>query len=189
MKKEARIRLLISLGVLIVTTICFVITQVFDLKTTAVKVIGSYASIPIVTLVLWKFPLRFYAFGLGFDIFATSLGSVLNLYHYIGYFDRFVHFLSGILLAEGGMLIIRWLYKKRNAPTDEFLQLAFAFTFSCSCAAFWEIYEFSADTFIKTSMQGVNSNTMGDIVSGVLGGLVYSAIYLIVLKRKRINKQ
>lgn len=183
--KESSKRLLVSGIILLITAVCLAAVVIFELETTAVKVIGSFVSVPLVSLVLWKFPFRFYFFGLVFDMFATAFGSVLNLYYYIGFYDRFVHFLSGVLLAEGGMLIIGYVFKRRKAKPDRLLYLIFSFFFSCSCAAFWEIYEFTADNLLNIAMQGNNTNTMGDIVSGVLGALAYAVIALAVLKDKK----
>ena len=86
--------------------------------------------------------------------------------------------LSGILLAQAGIVIISYIFRKRKATQDNLLKLLFAFFFSCACAGFWEIYEFTADTALGLNMQGGNSNTMGDIISGVLGALVYSVFYI-----------
>ena len=57
---------------------------------------------------------------------------------------------------------------------------------SFAAAGFWEIYEFTMDQLAGTNMQGNNLNTMGDIVSGFLGGLVYGGVaWAVRLSRRR----
>ena len=101
---------------------------------------------------------------------------MINLYKYLGFYDRLVHYLSGVILAEAGMILISRIFKKRGLKDDAAVKLIFAFFFSAACAGFWEIYEFTADSLLHIDMQGSNLNTMGDIVSGVLGALTYTAV-------------
>ena len=114
-KHNIKFRIIVSAFALIITAFCTVLSAVIPLETTPVKTAGSFASIFIITAAAWKFPDRFYLLAMIFDIFAAALGSVINLYRYIGFYDRFVHYLSGILLAEAGMLIILYLFKKKSS--------------------------------------------------------------------------
>ncbi|MGN1481960.1 hypothetical protein [Porcipelethomonas sp.] len=182
---DIKFRIIISLLTLLFTAACAVISVFTALETTSVKIIGALASVAVVTAVTWKFPRRFYLLAMVFDIFAAAMGSVINLYHYIGFYDRFVHYLSGILLAEGGMLIISFILEKRKIEKDHIIMLLFSFFFSSSCAGFWEIYEFTADNILNINMQGTNTNTMGDIVSGVLGAATYFIASILILKREK----
>ena len=184
-KHNIKVRIIVSAFALIITAFCTVLSAVIPLETTPVKTAGSFASIFIITAAAWKFPDRFYLLAMIFDIFAAALGSVINLYRYIGFYDRFVHYLSGILLAEAGMLIILYLLKKYDLAVKNDITLLFAFFFSSACAGFWEIYEFTADNLLNINMQGNNRNTMGDIVSGVLGAATYFIFMGLYLKRKK----
>lgn len=156
--------------------ICTGIALFVPLETTTMKILGSFLSVPLVALAAWKFPRRFYVLAFLFQFCAAPLGSAVNLYHYIGAFDKFVHYLSGIVLAEAGVLIFLYLCKKSKLPEEPRLTLLFAFFFAAACAGFWEIYEFTADHLLGINMQGNNTNTMGDIISGVLGALTYCGI-------------
>lgn len=179
--KDMKFRIAISTVGLMITVICTVLSVLTPIETTSVKIIGAFVSVIIVSAVTWKFPRRFFVLAIIFDIFAAALGSIINLYKYIGFYDRFVHYLSGILLAEAGIIIISYIFEKRKIKRDIPVMLAFSFFFSSACAGFWEIYEFTADNLLNINMQGNNLNTMGDIVSGVLGAATYlivSAIYM-----------
>lgn len=182
--KDSKIKIVISAISIGITLICTAIALMIPLKTTNMKIIGSFASIFLISIVTWKFPKRFYIIAILFHFFAASLGSVINLYRYLEFYDKIVHYLSGIILAEAGMIIITYIFKKHSLKNDNILKLLFAFFFSSACAGFWEIYEFTADNLLNINMQGGNSNTMGDIISGVLGALTYSTIMYAIYKRK-----
>lgn len=180
--KDMKFRLIISAAGLLITVICTILSVLTPIETTSVKIIGAFVSVIIVSAVTWKFPRRFFIFAIIFDIFAAALGSVINLYKYIGFYDRFVHYLSGIILAEAGIIIISYVFEKRKINKDIPVMLAFSFFFSSACAGFWEIYEFTADNILNINMQGNNLNTMGDIVSGVLGAATYVIVSAICMK-------
>lgn len=185
-----KFRTIISAAGLLITVICTILSVLTPIETTSVKIIGAFVSVFIVSAVTWKFPRRFFALAMIFDIFAAGLGSVINLYKYIGFYDRFVHYLSGILLAEAGMIIISFIFKKHRIKKDILVMLAFSFFFSSACAGFWEIYEFTADNILNINMQGNNLNTMGDIVSGVIGAVTYlilSVVYMKLCKTKKAS--
>lgn len=185
--KDSKVKIVISAISIGITLICTAIALMIPLKTTNMKIIGSFASIFLISIVTWKFPKRFYIIAILFHFFAASLGSVINLYRYLEFYDKIVHYLSGIILAEAGMIIITYIFKKHSLKNDNILKLLFAFFFSSACAGFWEIYEFTADNLLNINMQGGNSNTMGDIISGVLGALTYSTIMYAFYKRKSIK--
>lgn len=182
--KKIVFRIIISASALIVTLFCTILSFLIPLETTNVKIIGSFVSIFIITAAAWKFPGKFYLLAMIFDIFAAALGSVINLYRYIGFYDRFVHYFSGVVLAEAGFIIILYLFKKYKLVIKNNIAILFSFFFSSACAGFWEIYEFTADNLLGINMQGTNLNTMGDIVSGVLGALSYSIFMLMYIRRK-----
>lgn len=169
---------------LIANVLCTVSVCTFDIETTTLKIIGSFAAVIIVCAVAWLFPLCVYCPALIFVFFAASLGSCVNLYWHVRHYDRFVHYLSGILLAYAGYVVCEYLFKKRDINGDSLIKNLFAFLLSSSCAAFWEIYEFTADNIIKANMQGSNNNTMGDIVSGVLGAATFFAVSMLISKSK-----
>lgn len=184
-KRETMLKLLLSVCELALVGICTVAALLSPIETTAVKIAGSFVSVALVSAAAWFFPLRFYVFALVFHFFAAPLGSVINLYKYLGCYDRIVHYLSGIILAEAGLILISRIFKKRGLKDDIAVKLLFAFFFSAACAGFWEIYEFTADSLLHIDMQGSNLNTMGDIVSGVLGAATYTAASFISIKRNK----
>lgn len=184
MNRSNKIRIITSLAVLMLNCICTALVYFVPIESTFLKVVGSFASIIIVSAIVWRFPIRFYVVTLGFVAFASPLGSCLNLYRHVEFYDLFVHFLSGILLFEGGRLIIENINRKRQLLQDGFTAGLFAFFFSCACAAFWEIFEYLCDVLINAEMQGSKANTMGDIIAGVLGAVI-GALIMLIFKIKR----
>lgn len=182
--KDTKAKIITSAIALGVTVICTAIALLTPINTTSMKITGAFASVAVISLAAWKFPKRFYILAMVFHFFSASLGSVINLYKYIGIYDKLVHYLSGIILAEAGMIIINYVFEKRRLKSDNIVKLLFSFFFSAACAGFWEIYEFTADKILNANMQGGNSNTMGDIISGVLGALTYSVVIYVVYRRK-----
>lgn len=184
MRSKTKHRLIICGAALLLNLICTGIVFFFSIETTNLKIIGSFVSIIMVGLAARRFPTRFYLTAFIFLFFASTLGSCLNLYRHIGFYDLFVHFLSGILLADGGYLIINRISTRRNLHIDRYTKTAFACVFSCACAAFWEIYEYTADRLINAQMQGTKENTMNDIIAGVLGAVVYFVVAQIIKVKK-----
>ena len=192
MIKDIRLKLIITFILILINTVCVAIVFFYQIQTTPTKIYGSFFAIGVVALAAAKFPLRFYLLSHIFIFFASSLGSCINLYHSVDVYDIIVHYLSGLLLFEGGYLVIEKIYKKRNHQVDSFLKRFFALFFSCACAAFWEIYEFGADNLAHARMQGSKENTMFDIIAGVLGSFTYFLVSVILSKiklRKSINNQ
>lgn len=187
MNKSVNAKIFTSLAVLLLNCICTALVYFVPIESTNLKIIGSFLSIALVSAIVWSFPLRFYITTLIFVFFASSLGSCLNLYRHLEFYDLFVHFLSGILLFKGGRIIIEYINLKRNMPKDKLNIGLFALFFSCSCAAFWEIFEYLCDVLINAGMQGSKANTMGDIIAGVLGAVISAVGYFFIdLKRKKI---
>lgn len=187
-KREKGLKLIVSSAALLITIICTVITFNTKLSTGKYKLLGSYASVFVLTALLWGFPLKFYVIAMIFDVFATAFGSIINLYRYTEFFDRGLHFFSGLLLAECGMIIIGYVLKKRGLPDDFPVKLLFSAFFAIACAGLWEIYEFLCDVILKIHMQGAGNDTMFDVICGTTGTLTYCALMLIERRFKKNNK-
>lgn len=106
-------------------------------------------------------------------VLCSAAGSILKLYDKIPKYDRFVHFVSGILLAYIGLFMAKWLFKRLNIRLDTGMLILIAGVFSFACAGFWEIIEYITYLVTLQEVQHGNIDTMGDIVCGFLGGLVF----------------
>ena len=99
------------------------------------------------------------------------LGTILNWYG-LGWWDTFIHFISGAILAFTGIA----LYERLTHTTYKEISPWFIFFFTLSFATFggvlWEIYEFSIDQFFNMTLQADNTDTMTDLLADTLGGLI-----------------
>ena len=112
-----------------------------------------------------------------FIFMAHFLGVTVELYNHIYWFDKFTHFLSGVLT---GFLAIYILvkYKVDKKITFSFIYII---VFSLAIASFWEIFEYLASYYFnvdpqKVALTGV-TDTMGDIIVAFLGAILVSISY------------
>lgn len=184
------LRLITVVSALVINTLCCIYAYMSGIEDNALRFAGSYAAFAIVSVLTWRFPLKLSLLSLIFVFLASSLGSVLNLYATVGIYDRVVHYLSGVILAFAGYYVCELLFKAKEIKDNgDFAKDLFALLFSCACAGFWEIYEFTVDMLLDMGSQGDNFNTMGDIVAGVLGAFTYLLIRFISVKlQKRFRK-
>lgn len=74
-------------------------------------------------------------------------------------------FISGSVRTFGDRGLVR--------HPDPVIHLAVVFGMTCAAALFWEFAEWTADHTIGTSCQLSLNDTMGDLLVGVLGGLLF----------------
>jgi hypothetical protein len=117
-------------------------------------------------------------------VFATLfLGEVRDYYLRFWWWDLALHTTAGLLLGLLGFMIVYILNEDRDVDMHmrpAFLAL-FAFCFSQSIGAVWEIFEFSMDQAFGMTMQkpmlgdpsGL-TDTMWDLIVNAIGALVIS---------------
>lgn len=114
-------------------------------------------------------------------LFCTMiLGEIYRFYEKIPVWDNLLHLSSGFFFCAFGFA----LYADTPLTRSDFPARGFhAATFSFSCAAVWELFEFTLDATFGTDMQkatwvhGVLDaglyDTMTDMACGVVGALLY----------------
>ena len=156
------------LAAVAVNVLCHVLTVVFHIPTTFLKVGGSYLGVIAAAVALCFLPLRFHIIAQIFVVAAASVGCGMNMYTHVPIYDLLIHYLSGIVLAAGGWEVDKkWL---------------FALLFSWAGAGAWEIFEFSCDVLLQAGMQGTLMDTMTDMVAGFLGGITWIVIKLLLFR-------
>ncbi|MCM3719357.1 hypothetical protein [Fictibacillus phosphorivorans] len=119
-------------------------------------------------------------------LFASQyLGSILGFYH-LGWWDTFLHLLSGALLAFVGIALYeRMTHQDARSEISSWLVFHFVLSFSVFGGVVWEIYEFSMDQFFAMTLQGGgNFDTMVDLLADTAGGLLIAIIAFIKTKKK-----
>ena len=126
---------------------------------------------------------------------AISLGGSLKFYDQYAWWDRLIHFLSGIAFVSFGIAI-----SGKTDGLNKFSVLLFSLTFSVTLHVVWEIAEYAADCIKHTNHQRWqkrhNSNshnseksiqpaglvdTMNDIIICILGTIIACSIWWFIL--------
>ena len=113
---------------------------------------------------------------IAFIFAAHFLGVIVDLYTKIYWFDKFTHFLSGIVTSFAALYILA-----KNKNTKTIFNVLFIVSFSMLIACGWEIFEYIASLLFnvdpqKVALTGV-SDTMGDILVTLLGSIIVSLCY------------
>lgn len=115
-----------------------------------------------------------------FIFLAHFLGSVVNLYQKIYWYDSFAHFLSGILVAFVAtyLLVILKKYDRKSILFNVLFILGISFM----VAGLWETFEFISDKLFSKDAQNVLTtgvdDTMKDMIVACLGTLLYEILYI-----------
>ena len=122
-----------------------------------------------------------------FIILAQFVGSVVDLYNHVWWYDLFTHFLSGILTTILALVVMDWfgIYKEKN----KFFNSLFMISFTLMIASIWEFVEFASYLVTKLDIQhhlttGV-FDTMEDMLIAFLGGIIVVISYLIENKVRK----
>ena len=112
-----------------------------------------------------------------FIFMAHFLGVICEFYNYIYWFDKFVHFLSGIVTAFVAIYLLVKFRKDKNM----FFDILVIISLTLAVAAFWEIFEYLSSFYFHMDPQKVLttgvSDTMGDIIVAFLGSVLVSISY------------
>ena len=108
---------------------------------------------------------------------AHFLGVTINLYGKIYWFDKYTHFLSGIISSFGAIFILVKSKKNGNRRFDIF----FIISVTLMVAALWEMFEFTSSCLFNVDPQRVKltgvTDTMEDIIVAFLGSIIVSMMY------------
>ena len=95
------------------------------------------------------------------------LGDVKNLYAHFTHWDSMLHFISGMLLAVLGFVLVNTLNDSKRAgiSMSPFFVAAVAFCFVMTIQSLWEIGEFLCDEWFGTNSQTFLETTTGSLVT------------------------
>ena len=109
-----------------------------------------------------------------FIFVSAVLGGVANFYGNIPFYDKVVHFISGLLISWAFIIAFERFNKNYNITS-----LIFNLTcFNATVAVLWEFCEFTFDTIFHQSVQRGNTDTMTDMLVAIIGGALVSIIYI-----------
>ncbi|WML60188.1 hypothetical protein [Neobacillus sp. PS2-9] len=112
-----------------------------------------------------------------FLVGSQYFGSILGWYG-LGWWDTFMHFVSGAILAFSGIALYeRLIHRNAGDEISPWFVFLFTLSFAALGGVLWEVYEFSSDQFFNMTLQGGgNKDTMTDLIADTIGGLVIAAV-------------
>ena len=136
----------------------------------------------------------------GYMYLSGFLGVVLEFYRTYVWWDMFIHFLMGAILAVLSIYILNLtIYKKNTSKHNLFITFLFMLLFAMGISAMWEIVEFVGDLIFDLGFQryityeGVTLigkealfDTMIDLTMDFLGAVVGIIFTFVMIK---INKR
>lgn len=125
-----------------------------------------------------------------FLVGSQYFGSIRGWYG-LGWWDTFMHFLSGAILAFAGIALYeRLVHREAEVEISPWIIFLFTLSFAALGGVIWEIYEFSSDQFFNMTLQGGgNDDTMIDLISDTGGGLIIALWAGVRTKIKLKTKQ
>jgi hypothetical protein len=125
------------------------------------------------------------------SFFATFyLGDLMGFYEKFKWWDKSLHFLSGIVLTIIGFYIIDVvnIVQKSTLITDSFFIVFFSVCFANTAGKLWEIAEFITDVIGAThKSQGSLEDTMIDMSLNMVSSLITAVIYYFYRRKKVRN--
>lgn len=124
-----------------------------------------------------------------FLFLAQFLGSGVNLYKYINWFDTFTHFLSGILTCFVALILL-YLFKQ-NPKKKIIFNVTYILGIAFLVAGVWEFFEFGMDQLTGSNLQhwmetGVE-DTMCDMLAAFSGCMLFTIAYLYEMLTNKIG--
>lgn len=120
-----------------------------------------------------------YIATVSFMMVSMYLGNILNAYAYIPFYDKLLHFVSGILIGIISVVIYLHFTGEYFRKLNPNFILFFSLIFVIASAGGWEIWEFCGDKIFGLQSQFNSLNdTMIDMICGTVGGMIsYIPIY------------
>ena len=125
-----------------------------------------------------------------FLVGSQLFGSILGWYG-LGWWDTFMHLISGAILAFSGIALYeRLIHRNAGDEISPWFVFLFTLSFAALGGVLWEIYEFSSDQLFGMTLQGGgNKDTMTDLIADTIGGLVIASVAGIRTKHKLNRSQ
>jgi len=133
-------------------------------------------------------PVEFELFILFFIAGSLFLGEVIDIYERIWWWDVFLHFSSGFVLAFAGFLILYSLHIRKRFEASPKLFAVLTFAFGFSLGAVFEIFEFIIDELFGTNLlkSGLD-DTMWDLIVDASGSLIMAFIGYEMIRSKKVD--
>lgn len=149
--------------------------------------IAGFAPLFFERLVGVRLPTLIHTLYTGFIFASMFAGEVLGMYGRIWEWDDAIHFISGLLIALGGVLLLAEMSREK-IRMPAWMQALFVISLVSLVVLTWEIVEFGSDQIFGTHSQGGDlHDTMIDLVEGFGGGLIIALAFAAHLKGRTVR--
>jgi len=159
--------------------------QWFAAATTSAIVLLTFLPLVLARRFRFFIPPEFALLAIVFVFASLYLGEVRDYYTRFWWWDIALHTASGMLLGIIGFLLVHALNQMKHVEVHlkPGFVACFAFMFAVGVGALWEIFEFTMDQLVGTTMQkpmlgdpsGL-TDTMWDLIVDTLGAVVISVL-------------
>ncbi|MEX0748579.1 MAG: hypothetical protein WD467_00290 [Candidatus Saccharimonadales bacterium] len=113
---------------------------------------------------------------------ALFLGEMRGYYDRFWWWDSIMHFTAAIVFGFIGFMIMYAIYHRNKLTASAVLIALFAFTFSMTIGAMWELFEFSLDELFGMTTQPSGRDTMIDLLLNAIGATITSVVGYFYIK-------
>lgn len=140
--------------------------------------------VPLALKILHLKPIfEIYMINIIFAAIASIAGSMLGAYS-VPFFDKVLHFCSGLFLSELSYMVFCWLKRTTviKDKNERILSIIFVNACNMMIAVFWEFFEYGCLIFLNNDAinhytTGVH-DTMTDMLVAFVGGLIITGCIL-----------
>lgn len=184
--------ILYYLALLIAVVICMNTSLRGNLHMAPVAAFTCFLAPLVLKIFKMNSSFEIYLVNIIFAFIASILGSMLSFYA-IPYFDKFLHFSSGLFLSMLGYMI--YLYfkdgKEPHTSKEKFVALLFVHCFNMTVAVSWEFFEYACLIFLNNDAihhysSGVH-DSMTDMLVAMLGGFIIIGFIFHYYQTKKKN--
>lgn len=182
-----RFSLLFEALMLIGATVTFLEGDWKHFATSVFTFVVGFAPLLFERVVKVRLPTLVHALYTGFIFMSMFAGEVMGMYARIWEWDDAAHFISGLLLAVGGVLLAAEMTREK-ARMPVWMQTLFIVSLVSLVVVAWEMVEFGSDQIFGTFSQGGDLyDTMMDLIEGVGGGLIIALGYAAHARGKTVG--
>lgn len=192
-----KINLINSLIIFCVSVFSLIYLFLGDYNISLYKILIIISVIPVMLIPtilnkIFKINPKIQLLYLIFIFFGYFLGSILNFYGAVPFYDKVIHGLSGVMSSILALLV---LIKSNSYDKNPlWVKIIFILCITLSIAACWEFFEFTSDIIFGKDAQnvittGVN-DTMLDMLMAFIGSICFCIYYVLDenTKNKFISK-
>ncbi|MEX0668746.1 MAG: hypothetical protein WD061_03355 [Candidatus Saccharimonadales bacterium] len=131
-----------------------------------------------------KIPLEIEVYMVVLIYASIFLGELHDFYGIFWWWDSVMHFTAAIVFGFIGFLIMYTIYHRHKLEASASLIALFAFCFSMTIGAMWEVFEFIMDQSFDLTMQPSGFDTMVDLILNAIGAAITSTVGYFYIKRE-----